>query len=42
MLNLPSVLIDESVLAKGAESKKLIEAEREKCQKSGKINDAFK
>ena len=42
MLNLPSVLIDESVLAKGAESKKLIEAEREKCRKSGKINDAFK
>ena len=42
MINLPSVLIDESVLAKGIESKKLIEAEREKCRKSGKINDAFK
>lgn len=41
-INLPSVLIDESVLAKGAESKKLIEAEREKCRKSGKINDTFK
>jgi hypothetical protein len=41
-INLPSVLIDESVLAKGAEAKKRIEAEREKCRKSGKINDAFK
>ena len=41
-LNLPSILIDESVLAKDAEAKKRIEAEREKCQKSGKINDTFK
>lgn len=41
-LNLPSILIDESVLAKDAETKKRIEAEREKCRKSGKINDAFK
>lgn len=41
-LNLPSILIDESVLAKDVEAKKRIEAEREKCRKSGKINDAFK
>ena len=41
-LNLPSILIDESVLVKDAEAKKRIEAEREKCRKSGKINDAFK
>lgn len=41
-INLPSILIDESVLAKDAEAKKRIEAEREKCRKSGKINDAFK
>ena len=41
-INLPSILIDESVFAKDAEAKKRIEAEREKCQKSGKINDVFK
>lgn len=41
-LNLPSILIDESVFTKDAEAKKRNEAEREKCRKSGKINDAFK
>jgi len=41
-INLPSILIDESVLTKDAEAKKRIETDREKCLKSGKINDAFK
>ena len=41
-INLPSILIDESMFTKDAEAKKRIEAEREKCRKSGKINDAFK
>ena len=41
-INLPSILIDESVLTKDAEAKKRIETDREKCLKSGKINDVFK
>ncbi|WP_299084225.1 hypothetical protein [uncultured Campylobacter sp.] len=41
VINLPSILIDENVFAKDAETKKQIEADREKCLKSGKINDIF-
>lgn len=40
-INLPSILIDENVFAKDAETKKQIEADREKCLKGGKINDIF-